>query len=81
MILGETQILGQVRTSYMLGQKDDTIGTVFNHLFKQAITLAKKAHSETDINTNAVSVSYAAVELAKKSLRPERQERLDSWGR
>ncbi|AMM94083.1 glutamyl-tRNA reductase [Peribacillus simplex] len=66
MILGETQILGQVRTSYMLGQKDDTIGTVFNHLFKQAITLAKKAHSETDINTNAVSVSYAAVELAKK---------------
>ncbi|MGG4264343.1 glutamyl-tRNA reductase [Peribacillus simplex] len=66
MILGETQILGQVRTSYMLGQKEETVGTVFNHLFKQAITLAKKAHSETDINTNAVSVSYAAVELAKK---------------
>ncbi|MFJ7744257.1 glutamyl-tRNA reductase [Peribacillus sp. NPDC097295] len=66
MILGETQILGQVRSSYMLGQKEDTIGTVFNHLFKQALTLAKKAHSETEINTNAVSVSYAAVELAKK---------------
>ncbi|MFF2853938.1 MULTISPECIES: glutamyl-tRNA reductase [unclassified Peribacillus] len=66
MILGETQILGQVRSSYLLGQKDDTIGTVFNHLFKQALTLAKKAHSETEINTNAVSVSYAAVELAKK---------------
>ncbi|MCY9004546.1 glutamyl-tRNA reductase [Peribacillus frigoritolerans] len=66
MILGETQILGQVRSSYLLGQKEDTIGTVFNHLFKQALTLAKKAHSETEINTNAVSVSYAAVELAKK---------------
>ena len=66
MILGETQILGQVRSSYMLGQKEDTIGTVSNHLFKQALTLAKKAHSETEINTNAVSVSYAAVELAKK---------------
>lgn len=66
MILGETQILGQVRSSYMLGQKEDTIGTVSNRLFKQAITLAKKAHSETEINTNAVSVSYAAVELAKK---------------
>lgn len=66
MILGETQILGQVRSSYMLGQKEDTLGTVFNHLFKQSLTLAKKAHSETEINTNAVSVSYAAVELAKK---------------
>ena len=66
MVLGETQILGQVRSSYMLAQKEDTIGTVFNHLFKQALTVAKKAHSETEINTNAVSVSYAAVELAKK---------------
>lgn len=66
MVLGETQILGQVRSSFMLGQTEDTIGTVFQHLFKQAITLAKKAHSETDIGANAVSVSYAAVELAKK---------------
>lgn len=66
MVLGETQILGQVRSSYLLAQKENTIGTVFNHLFKQALTLAKKAHSETEINTNAVSVSYAAVELAKK---------------
>lgn len=66
MILGETQILGQVRSSFKLAQVEVTIGTVFNHLFKQAITLAKRAHSETEINTNAVSVSYAAVELAKK---------------
>lgn len=66
MVLGETQILGQVRSSYMEAQKESTIGTVFNHLFKQSLTLAKKAQSETEINTNAVSVSYAAVELAKK---------------
>jgi glutamyl-tRNA reductase len=66
MVLGETQILGQVRTSFMLAQQEGTTGTVFNHLFKQAITLAKRAHSETDIGANAVSVSYAAVELAKK---------------
>ncbi|RFU62574.1 glutamyl-tRNA reductase [Bacillus sp. V59.32b] len=66
MVLGETQILGQVRSSYLLAQKEGTIGTVFNHLFKQALTLAKKGHAETEINTNAVSVSYAAVELAKK---------------
>jgi glutamyl-tRNA reductase len=66
MVLGETQILGQVRTSFLLGQEEKTTGTVFNHLFKQAITLAKRAHSETDIGANAVSISYAAVELAKK---------------
>jgi glutamyl-tRNA reductase len=66
MVLGETQILGQVRTSFLLGQEEKTTGTVFNHLFKQAVTLAKRAHSETDIGANAVSISYAAVELAKK---------------
>ncbi|MEH7388970.1 glutamyl-tRNA reductase [Bacillus sp. JJ1474] len=66
MILGETQILGQVRTSFLQAQDDHTIGTVFNQLFKQAVTLAKRAHSETEIGANAVSVSYAAVELAKK---------------
>lgn len=66
MVLGETQILGQVRTSFLAGQDSGTTGTVFNQLFKQAITLAKRAHSETAIGENAVSVSYAAVELGKK---------------
>lgn len=66
MVLGETQILGQVRSSFMLAQEQNTTGTVFNHLFKQAVTVAKRGHSETDIGANAVSVSYAAVELAKK---------------
>jgi glutamyl-tRNA reductase len=66
MILGETQILGQVKTSYLLAQEAGTVGTIFNHLFKQAVTFAKRAHSETEIGANAVSVSYAAVELAKK---------------
>lgn len=66
MVVGETQILGQVRSSFLLAQQNQTIGTVFNQLFKQAITLAKRAHSETEIGANAVSVSYAAVELAKK---------------
>jgi glutamyl-tRNA reductase len=66
MILGETQILGQVRTAFLQAQELATTGTVFNHLFKQALTIAKRGHSETDIGANAVSVSYAAVELAKK---------------
>ncbi len=66
MVLGETQILGQVRKSFLEAQERGTTGTVFNQLFKQSVTLAKKAHAETAIGENAVSVSYAAVELGKK---------------
>lgn len=66
MVLGETQILGQVKGSFLKAQKLGTTGTVYNKLFKQAITFAKRAHGETAIGENAVSVSYAAVELAKK---------------
>ena len=66
MVLGETQILGQVKKSFLQGQEIGTTGTVYNHLFKQAVTFAKRAHSETAIGENAVSVSYAAVELARK---------------
>lgn len=66
MVLGETQILGQVRKSFLQGQELGTTGTVYNQLFKQAVTFAKRAHHETAIGENAVSVSYAAVELAKK---------------
>lgn len=66
MVLGETQILGQVKKSFLSGQEHGTTGTVFNQLFKQAVTFAKRAHAETAIGENAVSVSYAAVELGKK---------------
>ena len=66
MVLGETQILGQVKKSFLEGQDVGTTGTLYNQLFKQAVTFAKRAHNETAIGENAVSVSYAAVELAKK---------------
>ncbi|MFW5433668.1 glutamyl-tRNA reductase [Paenibacillus apiarius] len=66
MVIGETQILGQIRSAFLFAQKQGTTGTWFNTLFKQAITLAKRAHAETNINDNAVSVSYAAVELGKR---------------
>lgn len=68
MIIGETQILGQVRNAFLTAQKYRTTDTVFNTLFKQAVTMAKKAHVETTINENAVSISYAAVELSKQHL-------------
>lgn len=66
MVLGETQILGQVRDAFFAAQEAEATGTIFNRVFKQAITVAKKAHTDTDINSNAVSVSYAAVELARR---------------
>ncbi|MRG88205.1 glutamyl-tRNA reductase [Salinibacillus xinjiangensis] len=66
MVLGETQILGQVKHAFLAAQEHKTSGTIFNQLFKQAITVAKRSHKETEIGENAVSVSYAAVELAKK---------------
>src|SRR5690625_4137643 len=64
MVLGETQILGQVRDSFLMAQKANTTGTIFNELFKQGITFSKRMQHETAIGEQAVSVSYAAVELA-----------------
>lgn len=66
MVIGETQILGQVRDAFLKAQQEHATGTLFNMLFKQAVTLAKRAHSETAIGENPVSVSYAAVELGKR---------------
>ncbi|RRJ61569.1 glutamyl-tRNA reductase [Paenibacillus oralis] len=66
MVLGETQILGQVKSAFLLSQREKGTGTWFNMLFKQAVTLGKRAHSETAIGESAVSISYAAVELGKR---------------
>ena len=66
MIIGETQILGQVRDAFLLAQREGATGTLFNTLFRQAITVGKRAHTETAIGESAVSVSYAAVELGKR---------------
>ncbi|UOF90185.1 glutamyl-tRNA reductase [Fodinisporobacter ferrooxydans] len=66
MVLGETQILGQVRNSYQLAHELGCIGSIFHTLFRKAVEVGKRAHTETQIGQNAVSVSYAAVELAKK---------------
>lgn len=66
MVIGETQILGQVRNAFLESQEQKATGTWFNMLFKQAVTLGKRAHSETSIGESAVSVSYAAVELGKR---------------
>src|SRR5699024_4460096 len=66
MVLGETQILSQVREAFITAQQLKVTGKIFNELFKRAITFAKSAHSHTIIGEQAVSMSYVAVELSKK---------------
>jgi len=68
MILGETQILGQMRDAWQKSGEIGTSGKIFNTLFRQAVTFAKRVHTQTSIGQNAVSVSYAAVQLAKKEI-------------
>ncbi len=66
MVLGEPQIGGQVKDAYELALEEKATGLVLNQLMKKAISVAKRVRSETGIGEHAVSVSFAAVELAKK---------------
>lgn len=68
LVLGEGQILAQVKQTYKLGQKYKGIGRILNRLFKQAVTAGKRVRTETSIGTGAVSISSAAVELAQMKL-------------
>lgn len=66
MVLGEPQILGQIKDAYSKSLVLNTTGVILNRLIKKAISVAKKVRTETRIGENAVSISYVAVELAKK---------------
>jgi|KBSSwiStaDraftv2_1062776.scaffolds.fasta_scaffold09180_10 glutamyl-tRNA reductase len=66
MILGEPQILGQVKDAFALAQSAGTVGPVLHALMSQAFGVAKKVRTETEVGRLAVSVSFAAVELARK---------------
>jgi glutamyl-tRNA reductase len=66
LVQGEPQILGQVKDAYEYAVKAGTLGLVLNRLLKKTFSVAKKVRTETGIGRSAVSVSYAAVELAKK---------------
>lgn len=65
LVLGEGQILSQVKHTHKIGQQYNGIKRILNHLFKQAITAGKRVRTETSIGTGAVSISSAAVELAQ----------------
>jgi glutamyl-tRNA reductase len=66
MVVGEPQILGQLKDAFDLALSKKTTGILLNRLMKKAISVAKRVRTETRIAENAVSISFAAVELAKK---------------
>ncbi len=66
MVIGEPQILGQLKEAFEFALEKKTTGILLNRLMKKAISVAKRIRSETKIAEHAVSVSFAAVELAKK---------------
>ncbi len=68
MVLGEPQILGQVKDAYGYACEFKSIGPVLDKFYTKAFSVAKRVRTETKVASSAVSVSYAAVELAKKIL-------------
>jgi len=64
LVLGEGQILAQVKQTHKIGQQYKGMGPILNRLFRQALTAGKRVRTETSIGTGAVSISSAAVELA-----------------
>ncbi|MBE9060624.1 glutamyl-tRNA reductase [cf. Phormidesmis sp. LEGE 11477] len=68
LVLGEGQILSQVKHAYRLSQKTKGAKQILNQLFKQAITVAKRVRTETSISQGAISISAAAVELASTKI-------------
>jgi glutamyl-tRNA reductase len=70
MLVGEPQILGQVKEAFALARDCEAIGPALHTLFTRAFAVAKKVRTETEIGRHAVSVSFAAVELARKIFDP-----------
>ncbi|MDH7569713.1 MAG: glutamyl-tRNA reductase [Armatimonadota bacterium] len=66
MVLGEAQVLGQVKKALSMAQEAGTAGAVLDHLFRSATTAGKRVRTETGLARGAVSVSHAAVELARR---------------
>jgi glutamyl-tRNA reductase len=66
MVVGEPQILGQIKDAYYEATREKTSGVILNRLLHKAFHVAKRVRTETGVSDAAVSISYAAVELAKK---------------
>ncbi|NUP35022.1 MAG: glutamyl-tRNA reductase [Streptomycetaceae bacterium] len=70
MVVGEGQILGQLKTALALAQEQDTAGRVLNDLAQQALRVGKRAHSETDIDRAGQSLVTVALAKAEELVRP-----------
>ncbi|MDJ0913050.1 MAG: glutamyl-tRNA reductase [Desulfobacterales bacterium] len=66
MMVGEPQILGQIKSAYRLAAGKKSTGVILNRLLHKAFFVAKRVRSETGIGDHAVSISYAAIELGRK---------------
>jgi glutamyl-tRNA reductase len=66
LVIGEPQILGQVKSAYAAAQAQEATGAILNNLLEQAFHVAKRVRTETGIGTSPVSVSSVAVDLARK---------------
>jgi glutamyl-tRNA reductase len=66
MVVGEPQILGQLKSAYSVAKETGSVGGFLDTVLMRAFSVAKRVRSETEIGANAVSVSYAAVELARE---------------
>ncbi len=66
MVLGEPQILGQMKSAFTLAHKAGATGKILNRLFQQTFSVAKQVRTDTAIGASAVSVAYAAVSLARQ---------------
>lgn len=66
MVLGEPQILGQVKQAFQAAEKAEVISSNLGRVFRKSFTVAKRVRNETDIGKNAVSMSFAAVELGRE---------------
>ena len=67
MVVGESEILGQVRRAYQRASEEGTVHRLLGQAFRQALRVGKRARTETAIGRNPVSVSSAAVELARRA--------------
>jgi len=66
MILGEPQILGQIKTAYQIAKKHKTVGLWLDRLFQHGFSVAKQVRTDTEIGSSPVSVAFAAVRLAQQ---------------
>lgn len=66
MLLGEAEILGQVRQAYLAALEGGVTGPVLNRLFQNALEVGKRVRAETDLGTRPMSAAYAAVKLAEQ---------------